>query len=201
MTLRITFQPSSEMPKKPRARQMEQLALADRENLRLGFGEPCDPRKLQDYHDIIDIIETSTDWALFLQKPIVEVEDFLTEIGGWSGAAIRYIRGQYRILVNATNSLGRRNFTIAHEFGHLTLGHSPLCTELISGTLGVTRYSDTHETEASSYALALLLPYAPLIQLIEQGASFVAIASHYGVSIEALKMRLKLLGCWPLQER
>jgi Zn-dependent peptidase ImmA (M78 family) len=58
----------------------------------------------------------------------------------------------------------------------------------------LSRYSDEQEMEAHSYGLAVLLPYAPLLQMLRHGATAPGIANHYGISIEAVHMRLKLLG-------
>ncbi len=62
------------------------------------------------------------------------------------------------------------------------------------------RYSDEQELEANCYALAILLPYAPLLQILKQGASTKAIACHYGISKDAVEMRIKITGLWDLQK-
>jgi Zn-dependent peptidase ImmA (M78 family) len=54
--------------------------------------------------------------------------------------------------------------------------------------------AEIQEWQAHNYALALLLPYAPLLQLLEQGIMLSQIAAHYGVSTGAVGMRLKVTG-------
>ncbi len=88
-------------------------------------------------------------------------------------------------------------FTIAHEFGHPVFDHHPI---MIDGeAMPYSRYSDEQRLETFGYGLAVLLPYAPLLQLLRQGATLLGIAHHYGVSVDAVEMRLKLTGLWGLQ--
>src|SRR5437773_2657161 len=63
------------------------------------------------------------------------------------------------------------------------------------------RYRDAQEHEAIAYGASLLLPYAPLLQMLLQGAPMRGIAHHYGVSVAAVEMRLKFTGLWGLQQR
>ncbi len=58
---------------------------------------------------------------------------------------------------------------------------------------------DVQEWEAHNYALALLLPYAPLLQLVQHGISLEQIAHHYGISAKAVEMRLKVSGLWKMR--
>ena len=104
------------------------------------------------------------------------------------------------MLVNPAHSHTRRTLTIAHEFGHLALGHRPILVENDVG-MRENRYSDMQEREVTAYGAALLLPYAPLLQMLRQGASIRGIAYHYGVSVAAVEMRLKFTGLWGLQQR
>jgi IrrE N-terminal-like domain len=57
-----------------------------------------------------------------------------------------------------------------------------------------SRYSDKQELEAQSYGLAVLLSYAPLLQILRQDATAQGIVHHYGVSVAAVQMRLKITG-------
>jgi Zn-dependent peptidase ImmA (M78 family) len=74
---------------------------------------------------------------------------------------------------------------------------------MIESDIGMreNRYSDEQEREATAYGAALLLPYAPLLQILRQGAPMRGIAHHYGVSVAAVEMRLKFTGLWGLQQR
>lgn len=111
---------------------------------------------------------------------------------------MRLPSGQHLMLINPSHSVQRRTFNIAHELGHLVRGHQPVELSRVNGTLDHPRFSDADEDEAYGYGLALLIPYAPLLQFREQGASDGHIARHYKVSVEALYMRLKILGLWSI---
>ena len=106
------------------------------------------------------------------------------------------INGEHMIMINPEHSLSRRTFTIAHEFGHLVFGHRAIF--VAAKGMPQSRYSDEQELEAHSYGLAVLLPYAPLLQILRQGASAQGIALHYGVSTAAVEMRLKITGLWEM---
>lgn len=201
MELRINFQPSRDMPVDPRTKHIERLALADRECLGLGFGEPCDPRRLQQFYDVTDLVETFIDWAHYLRQPVDAAAAALAGLDDWSGLTVSRTQSDHVIFVNATHTVTRRTLTIAHEFGHLVHGHRPIYVPHTNGCIKETRFSDSQETEATSYALALLLPYAPLIQLLDQGATNSAIASHYGISEQAVEARLKLARLWTIHKR
>src|SRR5207244_8983793 len=102
--------------------------------------------------------------------------------------------GKHVMLVNACHGPRRRSLDIAHEFGHLVRGHAPVSLDRIDGVFEHPQYSEHQENEAYGYGLALLVPYAALVQFLEQNAPEAAIAKYYGLSIDALHMRLKLLG-------
>ena len=148
-------------------------------------------------HDVSRIIETYEDWAVHCGGNLNGV---FAGLDGWSGLLIQVRDGDHLMLVNPAHSYTRRTMTIAHEFGHLALGHRPV---IIKHDIGMhkSRYSDEQEREATAYGASLLLPYAPLLQMLRQGAPIRGIAHHYSVSVAAVEMRLKLTGLWGLQQR
>lgn len=176
------------------AHTVEQFALADRRSLKCRFGEPCDPRQLIRFHDVRRIVETFADYQQHYGRAL-QKEAFTQ---AFSGVTFATNNGEHLILINPLHSQTRRNFTIAHEFGHLVLNHQPV---IISGgeTLQL-RYSNAQEFQAHHYGLALLLPYAPLMQMLKQGASIKGIAHHYEVSPAAVEMRMKMSGLWGIQK-
>jgi len=201
MPLRIVLRYSDASPASLQMRSMERLAQADRETLGLRFGEPCDPRRLVELYDVRQIIESLTDYAAFLNWDLGGVVTVFDGMDAYSAVTFATSVSDLWMLVNPGHERPRRTFTIAHEFGHLVLGHRAVGVDRIDGGLAKPRYSDAQEHEAYAYALALLLPYAPLLQFLEAGASEQAIARHYGVSVEALHMRLKLAGLWETRRK
>jgi Zn-dependent peptidase ImmA (M78 family) len=148
-------------------------------------------------HDVSCIVETYEDWAEHCRG---NLNGAFAGLDGWSGLLLQVRDGDHLMLVNPAHSRTRRTLTIAHEFGHLALGHRPV---IIAHDIGMreNRYSDKQEYEATAYGASLLLPYAPLLQMLRQGASMRGIAYHYGVSVAAVEMRLKFTGLWGLQQR
>lgn len=191
MKRRITLRYADDVPGYSLMRHIERFALADRRTLGCRFGEPCDPRQLIPYYDVKRILETLDDYkAHYGRNPEEEFEE------RWSGVTVHIQNGEHLILINPNHSLTRRNFTIAHEFGHLVFNHQPIS---IAAEMLQLRYSDEQEFEAHAYGLAVLLPYAPLVQMLRQEASIGGIANHYGVSGAAVEMRLKITGLWDIR--
>jgi Zn-dependent peptidase ImmA (M78 family) len=189
----IQLRYSNDLPGIPLQRDIEKLALADRRTFGCRFGEPCDPRQLIRLHDVEKILETHDQYVAHYGRSLAgEFEN------RWSGTTF-YKDGCYFIMINPEHSLSRRTFTIAHEFGHLVCSHQAIA--IVAGGMPQTRYSDEQELEAHSYGLAILLPYAPLLQILRQGATAYGIARHYGVSTSAVEMRLKLTGLWEMFAR
>jgi Zn-dependent peptidase ImmA (M78 family)/transcriptional regulator with XRE-family HTH domain len=95
------------------------------------------------------------------------------------------------ILINARDSPGRRNFTLAHEYGHLLTRESPSVCDL----------SDIEEERfANKFAAAFLMPgedvaqQAALRGLSQRGLTrdeLRSFAARYAVSAEALAYRLQ----------
>lgn len=201
MPLQVSLHWSNQQPMGKSAQLMERLAETDRRALGLGFGEPCDPRRLVDLYDVSCILESIDDYRFYLARDSAEVEALCAGLEQFSSAAIRVPGEEWLILVNPSHRRRRATLDIAHEFGHLVRGHRPLSVGLFDAALTVPYYSRKQEDEAYGYALALLLPFAPLLQYLAAGASHQAIADHHGVSLEALQMRLKLAGLWSPSER
>ena len=187
---------SDDAPASPYLRQFERLAHADRLSLHCRFGEPCDPRKLINIYDVHKILEAYEDYEKHFQRSLGDVLDGLQR---WSGVVFQLPNGEHMILVNPNHHPRRRTLTIAHEFGHLALGHQPITIENDRG-MPHTRFSDDQEQEAFWYGLAVLLPYAPLLQMLRQGASIGGIAHHYGISVRAVEMRLKITELWDMRK-
>lgn len=187
----IRLRYSNDLPGIPLQRDIEKLALADRRSLGYRFGEPCDPRRLVKLYDVKKILETFDDYAAHYGRPLQDEFE-----NRWSGTTFCVNDGEHLIMVNPEHSLPRRTFTIAHEIGHLVFGHRAIT--IATEGMSQSRYSDEQELEAHSYGLAVLLPYAPLLQILRQRATAQGIANHYGVSEAAVEMRLKITGLWEM---
>jgi Zn-dependent peptidase ImmA (M78 family)/transcriptional regulator with XRE-family HTH domain len=106
------------------------------------------------------------------------------------------------VLINSDKPRTRRRFTIAHELGHLALGHLKAGDMVLDGNLGGT---SSQETEANAFAAGLLMPAAGVHGAVNRlkvrlGRSagplerVVWLAESFGVSEESAAYRLVNLG-------
>jgi Zn-dependent peptidase ImmA (M78 family) len=128
--------------------------------------------------------------------------------GDMSGLLAREGDG-YLIGVNSLHPKTRQRFTIAHELGHLELGHLEQCGEqeiLVDRHFKVmlrdeksSEASDPMEIEANAYAAELLMPTSMLIverELRSSGIDYEddalvqSLAIRYKVSRQAMTFRL-----------
>ncbi len=103
------------------------------------------------------------------------------------------------ILLNGKNNIGRRQFTLAHEYAHLLLADPP--------TICAFMLDVPEERFANQFAVNFLMPAQDLKKsFVESMGSYGIIptnqdlgklASRYGVSLEALGRRLEYLGLIP----
>ena len=91
------------------------------------------------------------------------------------------------VYINATNGVGRAQFTLAHEIGHLVM-HSNL-----RGSMAYARNSLSHkiyedsEWQADTFASEFLMPYSEAMKCPNASE----IAEKFGVSISASETRYR----------
>ncbi len=116
-----------------------------------------------------------------------------------SGQIERGEDGAYRISVNANDAPTRQRFTIAHELGHYVY-HRPLIGNGVdddrayrSTNVGMyynMQIGPAEETEANRFAAALLMPKEKISEFKQHGLDTDALAKQFGVSLQAMKIRL-----------
>lgn len=102
----------------------------------------------------------------------------------------------------ASQSSGRRRFTIAHELGHWYVHHEAGSTEArfcrAQDTTPGVRASGALEREANAFAAELLMPAAPLGAEVDRLRCNVGLlAREFGVSEMAMRVRLTELELLP----
>lgn len=97
------------------------------------------------------------------------------ELPSFEGCTVRG-EGIDLILYNQGWDVSRINFTLAHEVGHILLGHGDGNTEAA-------------EREANRFASALVIPFAPLRALGRADAH--RVAEFFGCSLSASHMALR----------
>ena len=104
--------------------------------------------------------------------------------------------GGYRIVVNSSHAKTRQRFTAAHELGHY-IYHRDLLGEGVGDnrayrTEGTDRPNANirpiHERQANSFAANVLMPRHRLSDA--GGESTLVLANRFGVSQEAMRIRL-----------
>lgn len=100
------------------------------------------------------------------------------------------------IYVNASESVTRQNWTIAHELGHFFLNHKPDQWG-IAWRDQTYEEKDEFEQEADYFAACLLIPETMLKKVMNRYKltrdDFVLLAKMFGVSQKAMKNRLDFL--------
>ena len=104
------------------------------------------------------------------------------------------------IKVNSNDSLTRQRFTIAHELGHLMLGHLSDGRKFRDPSKNYTLGSyDPKERDANYFAAALLMP-DDAVRAYAAGMdspTATTLANAFGVSNAAMGIKLKMLGIIP----
>jgi Zn-dependent peptidase ImmA (M78 family) len=102
------------------------------------------------------------------------------------------------LFVNGAHATGRQRFTLAHEAGHVRLGHDGrLEVDSVQTLSGKT--TNPLEIQANAFAAEFLVPRAAVLQLFgdrgEPGLEeVVVLAEAYGVSALAALIRLETAG-------
>lgn len=113
-------------------------------------------------------------------------------VGGLRNACSAAIAGRVVIILNETGNWFHQNWSLAHELGHVALGHANSPAPSTRGD------NDEHESAANAFAAELLLPQAA-IQAVDwtslSGSEIAADLWDWGVSSDALRRRLAALHC------
>ncbi|MHB8469031.1 MAG: ImmA/IrrE family metallo-endopeptidase [Gaiellaceae bacterium] len=113
-----------------------------------------------------------------------------------SGFLLHLIDGPV-ISANSRQSPGRQRFTLAHELGHLILGHhADFHLDLLSSVNAgdPPGYDWRHERAANTFAANLLMPASMVRDDRRAGMTPAQLAKRYGVSKEAVGIRVASLG-------
>lgn len=151
--------------------------------------------------------------AFQIQIPIKDMEEVVRRLGGeviednslsmYSDGFITKQGQGFRIVVSSFQSGVRKNFTIAHELGHLFLhmGYK-IDNQLWNSQDEKTYYrngSSEQEYQANEFAAALLMPEGEYKKVMDQNTYGNSVdtnrmAEHFNVSSDAAANRGKWLG-------
>ncbi len=114
----------------------------------------------------------------------------------WSGGGISLPGGKLLVLLNPSQTAERAAATIMEEVAHVHLGHRPsLLAPQPNGAAG-RRYDAQTEREAKRVAAAALLPAVAVARVVWAGTPAAVLAAEFGVSVELVEFRIKILGLW-----
>lgn len=103
--------------------------------------------------------------------------------------------GRWVAGINALHHRNRQRFTLAHEIAHFVL-HRNERARFVDQTFARREGGgDAVESQADRFAAELLMPEAKVREMIGQGTtSLKELASHFHVSVLAMRFRVKNLG-------
>jgi Zn-dependent peptidase ImmA (M78 family) len=98
-----------------------------------------------------------------------------------------------QILLNPTESNTRRNFTLAHEIGHIVLKHQKE-GQLLDARSNITSPTTSKETDANEFAAELLMPEDVFKAKWNETKSMASMAEYFATSLDATAIRIQRLG-------
>lgn len=160
-------------------------ALAESERIRLDLGD----KPIKNLRTVLE-----TQGVRVFELPVPEDE--------FAGFSWRHPGYGPCILVNAGDVVGRRRWTLAHEYFHLVASDTPHICDLES-------LSSSEERLAERFAANFLMPPEAFVSDWQERAApgeglkwgdIAPVASRYRVSLEAAAIRLSELGAVPREE-
>jgi Zn-dependent peptidase ImmA (M78 family) len=100
----------------------------------------------------------------------------------------------YCIEINANDSTTRQRFTLAHEIAHYVLHRDLIGDGISDDAMYRSSLSSEYEVQANRYAAEILLPTALLKREYRACPALAVLSKTFGVSEEALRIRIKQLG-------
>jgi len=134
-----------------------------------------------------------------LESEGVRIFELIVPVDTFSGFSFWHSEYGPCILLNATDLMRRRNFTLAHELAHLLYGHeSALCYI----PLKLSEVREGIELKTNQFVVELLLPETGVredfrrrvLSTTPSDTELGQMAGKWGVSIQALGYRLENLG-------
>ena len=115
-----------------------------------------------------------------------------------SGALIKEVGDDAKIVIEHSDNNNRKRFSCAHELGHYVARAESSNEEKEYEYIDLRSESSSNgnnpdEIFANQFAACLLMPEKKVKDLVHKGKSHIEMALFFGVSNEAMKFRLKNL--------
>lgn len=121
--------------------------------------------------------------------------------GSWSGGVLpepSLPDGSLLCILNPNHHVHRRKVTLMEEVSHVFLQHKPSGLEQVTAGLRSRTFDKEMEQEAYGVGAAAILPWEPLLEMVNDGLAIRDIASDYIVSEQFVDYRIKRTGLWPI---
>lgn len=187
---------ASDLPPGEKWRRFELKALGLRDFARVRQDQPLNPFELARYANLIVLKFEQLEGL----SDIVREHLLGTGVAAWSGGACTLPNGTKLVILNPTHGRARTNATLMEEICHVFLGHEPnrlsVVTKDARGKVMSRDYRKSDEEEAYGVGAAALVPYSSLGRMLAKGKLSSEIASHFRVSAELVKYRMKVTKLW-----
>ena len=163
--------------------------------------------------NLIEKLTTDVISIFQIHYPIDNIYEIVERIGGevfedeglseYSDGFIQRMGDRFKIVVSQQQPRNRKNFTIAHELGHLFLHMGYLIDDELWNKQGNLTYyrsgNSEQEYQANEFAAALLMPREQYVRIMNQNSDgntvyIDKVAEYFNVSINAASNRGKWLG-------
>ncbi len=167
--------------------------LAEMERSRLGLGDA----PIQDLTDLLD------------EQAGVRTFTLPVANQSWSGLVVKDDDGRPCIAVNTKEEPYRRNYDLAHEYGHVLVhfGRNDQPQARVDVSLAPGRRSSPEERFVDLFAASFLMPRRAVLEQLDRTMrashgrftdhDLVHLAMHFGVSGQAMSLRLVVLRKMP----
>lgn len=104
----------------------------------------------------------------------------------------------FLILVDSEEAAVRQRFTLAHELAHFILHRDLIEHRVVDNAMyRSTELPDRYESQANSLAVDILMPFQRVKTEHARDAEVRELARRFGVSQEAMRIRLQWMGLLP----
>jgi IrrE N-terminal-like domain len=177
-------------------RRVEDYGAEIRAIAKVSAGAPLDPRSLAPLFKVFVIPIEHIAQLSANDKDIILGLDPAT----WSGGGVDLPDGLTAVVLHPSQTQERAASTLLEEIAHAHLKHPPSRLIALPGGLRRREYDSAVEREAYWTAAAALLPAKVVARAVWQRAAG-ELSTAFGVSLELVEFRIKILGLWQEYKR
>ncbi|MDR2437256.1 MAG: ImmA/IrrE family metallo-endopeptidase [Endomicrobium sp.] len=157
------------------------------------------------FREQIDTLYSNYNLSYTFPVPLLEIADKLgydvfyfsvNQTNRHISGAVMYGKNGERgkILLNPEEAQARKNFTFAHEIGHIVLNHNDDGRIIDQRADIINPANGTREWQANEFAAELLMPKDEFKRQWDINKSIAALAEFFNTSIASTAIRIQKLG-------